>query len=118
MALATVGDLIARARTLLQDKTEGAYRYPDADLISGLNEAFMEAKRLRPDLFLRTYDTSDIPAYTTLNDPLTRIPEEYRPSFIYYVVGNAQLQDQEENIDARATTLLNKFVAQLLSIPS
>ena len=118
MALTDVNGLIARARTLLQDTVE-PYRYSTPDLISGLNEACMEAKRIRPDLFLRTFGNEDIPTFSAGGDTLAdKIPEEFRPTFIYYMVGNAQLQDQEDTTDQRATVLLNKFVAQLMSLPS
>ena len=118
MALDTVGQILARARVLLQDTVE-PYRYGTPDLISALNEACMEAKRLRPDLYLRTLNLT-MPAFTAEGDAVTddKIPSEYRPTFIYYIVGNAQLQDEEDVQDARATVFLNKFTAQLLQIPS
>jgi len=118
MALDTVGQFVARARTLLQD-TVVPYRYSTPDLISALNEACMEARRLRPDLYLRTLNLT-MPAFTVEADTVTddKIPTEFRTSFIYYMVGNAQLQDQEETQDQRATIFLNKFTAQLLQVPS
>lgn len=118
MALDTVGQIVARARTLLQDTVE-PYRYPTSGLISALNEACMEARRLRPDIYLRTLNQT-VPAFTDVADPVTdaKIPLEYRTAFIYYIVGNAQLQDDEAGEDQRATVFLNKFVAQLTTIPS
>lgn len=117
MALNTVEDLLGRVRTLLQDKVE-PYRYSDDDLIAGLNEACLEAKRLRPDLFLRTYDNGSFPNYSALANTLEYIPDEYKTAFIYYVTGNATLRDSEENSDERAAGLLNKFVSQLTTLPS
>lgn len=118
MALDTVGQIVARARTLLQDTVE-PFRYSTPDLIAALNEACMEAKRLRPDIYLRTLDLS-LPSFTAEADTVTdsKIPTEYRTAFIYYIVGNAQLQDQEDVQDQRATVFLNKFTAQLLQVPS
>lgn len=118
MALDKVEDFVTRARVLLQDEID-PYRYEDTELIQALNEACMEAKRLRPDLFLRTFNRT-MPSYTDLNDPVSEdeIPYEYRVAFIYYIVGNAQLRDDEETTDAKASSLLNKFVAQLMNIPS
>lgn len=118
MALDTVEQLIGRARVLLQD-TVAPYRYPDTDLINGLNEACIEAKRIRPDMFLRTYGMSTIPSFAAPGDSLTgKIPEEFRTAFIYYVTGNAQLRDEEDTSDQRAASLLSKFVAQLMTLPS
>jgi hypothetical protein len=118
MALDTVGQIVARARTLLQDTVE-PYRYATPDLISALNEACMEAKRLRPDLYLRTLKLS-LPSFVAEADTVTeeKIPSEYRTAFIYYIVGNAQLQDEEDTQDQRATVFLNKFAAQMLQVPS
>lgn len=117
-ALALVSDIITRARVMLQDLVP-PFRYPDTDFIAALNEACMEAKRLRPDLYLRTMNQS-LPFFTTAGDSVTedKIPSEYRTAFIYYLVGNAQLRDDEDTEDARATVFLNKFVAQLSQIPS
>lgn len=118
MALDTVGQIVDRARTLLQDTVE-PYRYPTPDLIAALNEACMEARRLRPDIYLRTLNQT-LPAFANIADAVTdaKIPSEYRPAFIYYIVGNAQLTDDEIGEDQRATIFLNKFVAQLTTIPS
>ena len=119
MALDTVGQIVDRARALLQDTIDAPYRYSTADLIASLNEACMEAKRLRPDLYLRTLNLT-MPAFSNVADAVTedKIPSEYRPTFIYYIVGNAQLRDEEDVQDARATVFLNKFTAQLMQIPS
>lgn len=118
MALDTVGQIIARARTLLQD-TVDPFRYLTPDLIASLNEACMEARRLRPDLYLRTQNQS-MPSFTAEADAVTedKIPSEYRPAFIYYIVGKSQLEDDEANQDQRSTIFLNKFTAQMLQIPS
>jgi len=118
MALDTVGQIVARARTLLQDTVE-PYRHPDTDLIAALNEACMEARRLRPDFYLRTLNLP-LPVFAAVGDTVTdaKIPSEFRPAFIYYIVGNVSLQDDENAEDARATVFLNKFVAQLTTVPS
>lgn len=118
MALDTVGQMLTRVRVLLQDEVE-PYRYEDTELIAALNEACMEAKRLRPDLFLRTFDQS-LPSFSATGDTISedQIPSEFRPSYIYYIAGNASARDEEETQDARAAAFLNKFVSQLLTIPS
>jgi hypothetical protein len=112
--LATVQALLDEARVLLLDATV-PYRYSDAELIRALNIAVLEARRLRPDLFLQS--AFALPTYTTGTDAFA-IEPMYRPSFVYYVVGRAQLRDDEATQDARASVLMNKFVAQLLSAAS
>lgn len=116
MTLNTVGDFVRRARVLLQDEI-APYRYETPELIEALNEASLEARRLRPDFFLRTFNTATPKTYTSEADTVT-IPEEYRTAFVYYIVGNAHLRDEEDTQDQRASVFLNKFVAQLTTFPS
>ena len=116
MALGTVADFVARARVLLQD-TIVPYRYSDVDLVEGLNQGLMESRRLRHDLFIHTtvpsYSTADISSATAV-----AIDEQFRVAFIYYMVGNAHLRDEEDTADVRAAAFLNKFIAQLQTVAS
>ena len=110
--LDNVGKVINEARVLLQDTVE-PYRYPTTELVEALNIGVLEARRLRPELFVGApYMMS---SYSALGDAFS-IDPMYRPSFIYYVAGRAQLRDDEPSQDQRATVLMNKFIAQLLSI--
>lgn len=110
--LDTVQKVITECRVLLQD-TVAPYRYAENELIEALNIAVLEARRLRPELFLNGF--SSLPSYSAGTDAFS-IDPMYRPSFIYYVAGRAQLRDDEPSQDQRATVLMNKFIAQLLSI--
>ncbi len=117
MALATVADYISSARRLLQDKIS-PYRYPDDDIVLALNLAISEARRARPEMF-QDYFFTTLPSYSSASPSVSvAIPEEYRMTFLYYVVGHNQLADQEDTTDARTSMLLNKFIAQLTSMPS
>lgn len=119
--LGTVGQYLEESRRLLQDEFI-PYRYPDDDLVDALNIALLEARRLRADLFLPAFD---IPWFdpsagaltTTKTKPVTFDPM-YRQSLVYYMVGRAQLRDDESTVDARAASLMTKFTAQLLTITS
>ena len=108
-ALDTVEKLITDARVLLQDTVDSPYRYADADLLSALNEAFPEAKKLRPDLFL----TGSMPEYTTVDGTAITVDPMYRVAFLYYVVGRAQMRDDEPSEDQRAAAFLGLFTAKL-----
>jgi hypothetical protein len=125
-ALDTVGKIIGYARVLLQD-TLVPYRYPDADLINALNAGLLDARRLRPDLFL--YTPNDVPFYTADNDMLgipenpplptvldevVTIDQQYRMALVYFVAGQAQLRDEEEVTDARAAAFTTKFMSMLI----
>jgi len=115
--LATLGDYLIESRRLLQDEIV-PYRYPDSDLVEALGIGLMEVRRVRPDLLLPLFDVPVLPA--TGFNPSTAITLDvmYRPAMIYYMVGRAQLRDDENTQDARAASLLNKFVSQMLTIAS
>lgn len=117
-ALEKVGDYIIESRRLLQDQY-APYRYPDADLVDALNIGLMEARRLRADLFLPSFDIPFFDASGTIN-VTAKVPMDpmYRSSLVYYIVGRAQLRDDEPTTDARAASLMNKFTQQMLTIAS
>lgn len=117
MALDTVADYVTQARTLLLDEIE-PYRYPTADLVDALNNGILEARRLRPDLFLAYFNTS-LPSYSASSlSTSVFVDPQYRMSFVYYIVGQAQLRDDEPNQDTRASAFMSKFIAQMISIQS
>lgn len=115
MALDTVQDYLDRARTLLLDEVE-PYRYPTDDLVEALNMAILEARRLRPELLSTFYRTS-LPEFTAgALGASVPIDPMYRVAFVYYMVGNAQLRDEENTQDQRASAFLNKFVALMTTL--
>lgn len=118
-ALNTVGQYVTESRRLLQDERV-PYRYPDKDLVDALNIAMLEARRLRADLFITNnfaipyFDTTGAPnmAAVVSMDPM------YRSTLVYYMVGRMQLRDDEATTDQRASGLMQKFTAQMLTIVS
>jgi hypothetical protein len=116
MTLSTVQDYLTEARTLLQDLAV-PYRYPDADLVRALNVGLLEARRVRPDMYIMSDGV--VPSYSESNPTaVVDVDQMYRSSLVYYVIGRAQLRDAEEDTDARAAALLNKFTSQLLVFAS
>jgi hypothetical protein len=109
MALDTVSDYVALARVLLQDAVNSPYRYSDTDLVLSLTNAFPAAKLARPDLFivttLQTFTAND--TTPVVFDPM------YRMALVYYMVGFAQLRDDEEVQDQRAAAFMSMFTAIL-----
>jgi hypothetical protein len=79
--------------------------------MEALNLALVEARLIRPDLFLDL--EFEIPNYTATSDATTDIEEQYRVAFLYYIVGHAQLRDEEDTQDARASALLGRFTKLL-----
>lgn len=116
MALDTVADYIADARVLLQDQYAGGYRYTDAELVTALNHAFLEMRRLRPDMFIAK---KAVPSYSAASTATAVDCDiQYRVSLLYYICGRAELKDDEPTQDTRATAFINKFTAQLLVLQS
>lgn len=111
MALDTVSDYITDARRLLLDEA-APYRYPDADLISALNNGITEAARLRPDLFFKTLRTG---APANVSSGAVSMDFRYRTTLLNYIVGFVQLRDDEATQDQRAGALLARFAAQLMT---
>ena len=114
--LVTVNGFLFQVRTLLQDtdNTSGNYRYTDSSLVADLNQAMMDAYRMRPDLFLLSRFTIPVFSATALADTI-EIETQYIPALVYYVVGLAQARDDEQNQDARAMGFLKVFQQTLIN---
>ena len=108
----TIGQCVAEARTILQDQVT-PYRYDDASIYNIFTSAMFEARRLRPDLFLsRLFE--DLPLYTVADaDKPFPISTLYSVAVINYLVGRAELRDDEFNSDGRANAMLTSLKAQL-----
>lgn len=109
-ALSTVTDYIDDARVLLQD-TIAPNRYDDASLLVALNVALLEARRLRADLFV--YRASTVQHFTTNEDQVVYVEEQFRLAILYGLCAHAMLRDQEDIQDARAAAFL-KFSSDTL----
>jgi hypothetical protein len=115
MALDTVANYVAEARVLLQDVVP-TYRYADAELVSTLNLGIMTARRNRPDLFL---SVTTIPQFTVAditNATAFAMDPQYRVAFLFFMVGFAQLRDEEDTQDTRAAAFIGKFTQQLMTL--
>jgi hypothetical protein len=109
MASLAVDDIIAEARTHLQD-ADGT-RYSTASLLRELENALLDLRRTRPDLFLGSLRTAMTPIVAGTNIP---VDEMFRPSLSLYVAGRAQIRDEEASPDSRAGVLVNSAKAQWL----
>lgn len=108
----TVESLISEARFHLQDTVE-PYRYDAASLLLFLNSGIREAKSKRPDFFYDTVfdDLDDVSTGTLGLDSQLELP------LVYFVVGSAQLRDDEFAEDSRAIGMLNVFRSTLNGKP-
>jgi hypothetical protein len=117
-ALETVGQYVEECRRLLQDEIP-PFRYPDDDIVDALNVGLQEARRLRADLFLPLFEVPWIdPDGAIQASTVITLDQQYRPSLVYDVIGRVQLRDDEATTDQRAAMMLQKFVAQMLTIAS
>jgi hypothetical protein len=112
-ALATVSEYIAQARVLVQD-TRTPYRYSDADFCFALSAAMLEARKLRPDLFLATLP-ADPPSYTTADTSVAvAMDPMYRMPVLYYTAGYVGIRDAEPSQEARSAAFIALFSQKLL----
>lgn len=112
--LDTVSDYIVESRTLLQDVIP-PYRYADTELISTLNMAMQISFRLRADLFLGLA-SSALPYFAANGTTAVPIDAMYRVPIVHFMVGHAQLRDEEDTQDSRAIALMADFKSSLISI--
>jgi hypothetical protein len=118
-ALDTVGQYLTESRRLLQDQFV-PYRYPDADLVDAINIGMQEARRLRADLFIpQGFQVPYVDSSGTIDTTaLVPLEQMYRSALVYYIVGRAQLRDDEATTDSRASAFMQKFLTQMLVITS
>lgn len=129
----TVGSYIKDARVLLQDCIP-PLRYSTASLTAALNVTLLRGRELRPDIFATTLDSTpqyyidenedalldndpfptDVPNTSTLYDAWVPIEEQFRPAFVYGLIGHALMRDQEDIEDARANSFVRMFEKMLL----
>lgn len=113
----TIGGLFDQVRVLLQDTdlSGSQYRYSDDSLMMNLNQGLLEMYRIRPDIYLE--NKFRVPQYT-IGDLSALIPieQQYMPSLVYFIVGMAQLRDDEGTQDSRASSFLAKFTSTLVAV--
>jgi hypothetical protein len=105
--LETVSDYLTDARTLLLDVI-APYRYDDPSLLIALNVTLLDARRLRPDLFVYKW-CEEVPNFQNNDNEEVEIEYSFRLGILYGLVGHALARDQEDVEDARATSFLGMF---------
>lgn len=114
IAYDTVKDYIRDARVLLQDRIR-PYRYDDTSLVTALNAALLEGRRIRADLYI---GLRHLPQYTEVDDEEVPIEPQFRSAFVHYLVAHALERDQEDIQDARSSAFTTVFYVILLGISS
>lgn len=114
--MATFQSIIDEARVLLNDEVmdeSTVTRYTATQLLGYARQGLVEARRVRPDLFLSNL-TGAFPTYTV--DDTVPMPEEYHVCLVDYMTHRAELRDDEFAVDGRASALYQKFKAGLMGV--
>lgn len=110
--LDTVQDYVTDARTLLQDVIF-PFRYDDLSLLTALNVALLEGRRLRPDLFVYHYG-AHVPTFgPKVTTEEVVIEEQFRHAFVYGLCAHALARDQEDVEDQRSNAFMQVFTTVL-----
>jgi len=122
----TYQDVITESRVLLQDTDSEGYRYSEATLIDILNRGLTIIGRNRPDACYDLYSANslEVPELVesspgsgqTLYTATFGFEQQFFNPLISYVVGIAELVDDEYTEDGRAAMLLQSFRMELLGI--
>lgn len=117
--MSSYSDLITEARELLQD-TDEPQRFSDSYLINTLNRGLQELGRIRPDAFYALYDANalNVPSITD-TDPAQSgktlwtddfgIDMQFYTPLVSYVVGSAEITEDEFTLEGRAIMMLQNF---------
>ena len=109
--MATFQSVIDEARVFLKDSDKT--RYTDAILLNYANDVVRECKRIRPDFFLGSY--SSVLSTFALGDTVP-IPIEYHQYLKDFIVGRAELVDDEYANETRGVALLVRFKNGMTSV--
>ena len=122
----TYQDVVSEARVLLQDTDSDGYRYSEATLIDILNRGLTIVGRVRPDACYDLYSANslEVPELVesspgsgqTLYTDAFVMEQQFFSPLITYLVGIAELVDDEYTEDGRAAMLLQSFRMELLGI--
>ncbi len=112
--LNTVESIVADVRVMLLDKVR-PYRYEDVEVLTGLNTALLEARRLRPDLFVTRYH-NEVPSYQEVTGEPFCIEPQFRLAFVFGATAHALMRDDEDIQDERANSFLAKFHDLLVGV--
>lgn len=122
----TYQDVITEVRVLLQDTDSDSYRYSETVLIGIYNRGIQAVARVRPDACydLYTDNSLEVPELVesspgsgqTIYTANFGLEMQFFNPLVSYLVGIAELVDDEYTEDGRAAMLLQAFKAELLGL--
>lgn len=114
-------NLVYESREMLQD-TDADPRYPDSTLLNILNRALQDLGRIRPDIAYTLFAANDlnIPEIIHANDAPAGsgqvlwtdtfgLEMQFYPTMLSYIVGVAEITDDEYSEDGRAALFMQSF---------
>jgi len=106
-----LSDLLIQVRELVLDEVV-PYRYSDDRIFRTLNNAYVEAYRIRPDIFVDL--DFQIPFVTAANSPDPfQLDQQFYNAFVDYTVSMIEFSDDEWTVDGRAIGYLTLFNQRL-----
>lgn len=122
----TYQDVITESRVILSDTDSDSYRYSETNLIAILNRALQAIARVRPDACydLYTANSLEVPELVesspgsgqTIYTANFGLEMQFFNPLLSYVIGVAELIDDEYTEDGRAMMLLQSFKAEVLGL--
>jgi hypothetical protein len=122
----TYQDAVTESRVLLQDTDSSAYRYSNTNLIAIYNRALQVVARVRPDACYDLYSSNslNVPelvesspgAGQTIWTANFGLDLMFFTPIISYIVGVAELVDDEYTEDGRAAMLLQGFKMEVIGL--
>lgn len=110
--MATYADVIAQARSLLQDLV-APYRYTDTELLVGANDAVKTIRKLRPDTFIGNFSAPLVDAGLADTFPLG---DEYKMVVRDYIVAHGNLRESEDAAASRAEIFIALFKEGMMAL--
>ena len=115
----TYDNLITEARALLKDTDADTKRYTDSSLLNILNLCLQDLCRMRPDACYDLFLDNSLNVPEVVDDSPAgeqilwtvdfNIEMQFYTPLVIYVVGMAEVTDDEYTTDGRAALLLRQF---------
>lgn len=122
----TYQDVVTEARVLLQDTDATSYRNSDATLLAIYNRGLQSLARVRPDACYDLYSANSLNVPELVESGAGAGQTNWTATFgldmmffaplVSYIVGVAEIIDDEYSEDGRAALMLQSFKTEVMGI--
>lgn len=122
----TYKDVVDEARFLLQDTDAASYRYSNTTLINIFNRGLQALARVRPDACYDLYSGNSLNVPELVESAPGAGQVDWTDNFgletqffnplLSYIVGIAEISDDEYSEDGRAALLLQSFKMEVIGL--